>query len=56
LKFLMLHKRITNSDFQELCPGVHPETLRRDLVDLVKQGALIKIGDKKATYYIFREM
>jgi ATP-dependent DNA helicase RecG len=54
LNFLAAHKRITNSDFQELCSGVHPETLRRDLVDLVKRGVLIKIGDKKATYYIFK--
>jgi ATP-dependent DNA helicase RecG len=47
-------RRITNSDFQELCPDVHPETLRRDLADLVSRGLLIKVGDKKATYYILK--
>lgn len=55
LSFMVAHKRITNSNYQELCPGVHPETLRRDLVDLVKRGVLIKVGDRKATYYILRE-
>lgn len=54
LNFLTVNQRITNSDFQMLCPGVHPETLRRDMVDLVKRGVLIKIGDKKATYYILK--
>jgi len=47
--------RITNSDYQALCPEVSAETLRRDLVDLVKQGVFIKIGDKRATYYILKK-
>lgn len=47
--------RITNSRYQELCPDVSPETLRRDLVDLVKKGILIKVGDRKSTYYILKE-
>ncbi len=54
LLYLVQHKRITNRDYQELCPEVHPETLRRDLADMVSKGALIKIGDKKATYYILK--
>ena len=29
--------RITNSDLQTLCPEVHPETIRRDLADLVDE-------------------
>jgi ATP-dependent DNA helicase RecG len=37
-----------------LCPEVHPETLRRDLADLVSRGVLIKIGEKRATYYILK--
>ena len=52
--YLGSHRRLANSDFQALCPEVHPETLRRDLVDLVARGVLIKIGDKKATYYILK--
>jgi len=54
LNYLAKHKRITNSEYQQLCPDVHAETLRRDLVDLVKRQVLIKIGDKRATYYIFK--
>ena len=47
-------KRITNRDLQDLCPDVHPETLRRDLADLVSRGVFIKVGDKRATYYILK--
>jgi ATP-dependent DNA helicase RecG len=54
LGYIAQHKRITNSDYQALCPDVHSETLRRDLVDLVSRGVLIKVGDKKATYYILK--
>lgn len=54
LALLMVNKRITNSQFQELCPDVHSETLRRDLADLVQRGVLLKMGDKRATYYILK--
>lgn len=46
--------RITNSAFQTLCPDVSPETIRRDLADLVERGLLMKIGEKRATYYIMK--
>ncbi len=54
LNFLASRKRITSRDYQELCPDVHAETLRRDLVDLVERNLLIKIGDKRATYYVLK--
>ena len=54
LNYLAAHKRITNRAYQELCPDVHPETLRRDLSDLVSRDVLIKIGEKKSTYYILK--
>jgi ATP-dependent DNA helicase RecG len=54
LAYLARHKRITNRDYQTLCPEVHPETLRRDLVSLVSVGVLIKVGDRRATYYILK--
>lgn len=54
LKHLTLQGRITNSAYQELCPNVSPETLRRDLVELVQRSVLIKVGDRKATYYILK--
>jgi ATP-dependent DNA helicase RecG len=54
LSHIAQERRITNSEYQALCPDVHPETLRRDLADLVSRGVLIKVGDKKATYYILK--
>lgn len=54
LDFLSQNARITSSDYQELCPDVHPETLRRDFADLVQRGVLIKMGSKRATYYILK--
>jgi ATP-dependent DNA helicase RecG len=54
LNYLLSRRRITNREYQELCPEVHPETLRRDLSDLVSQGILVKIGDKKSTYYVLK--
>ncbi len=44
--------RITNSDLQELCPDVHAETIRRDLVDLVNKRILKKLGAKRGSYYV----
>ena len=52
--FLAEHDRITNRDYQELCPDVSPETIRRDLADLVDKDLILRIGDKRATYYIFK--
>jgi len=54
LAFLAEHDRITNREYQELCPDVSPETIRRDLADLVDKDLILKIGDKRATYYIFK--
>ena len=54
LAHLALHRRISSSTYRELCPDVHPETLRRDLAELVSRGILLKIGDKRATYYILK--
>jgi ATP-dependent DNA helicase RecG len=54
LAYLVEKGRITNSEFQELCPDVSAETIRRDLADLVRRNLLLRIGDKRATYYIFK--
>ncbi|HOC20780.1 MAG TPA: ATP-binding protein [Anaerolineae bacterium] len=54
LAFIQRHGRITNRDYQDLCPEVSPETLRLDLADLVERGVLLKIGAKRGTYYILR--
>jgi ATP-dependent DNA helicase RecG len=54
LAYLLESGRITNRDYQQLCPDVSAETIRRDLADLVGKGLLLKIGEKRATYYIFK--
>lgn len=46
--------RITNRDYRELCPDVSTETLRLDLADMVDKGVLLKVGDKKGTYYVLK--
>jgi ATP-dependent DNA helicase RecG len=45
---------ITNREFRELCPELSDETIRRELSDMVDQGLIMKIGDRKATYYILK--
>lgn len=54
LTYLKEHRRITNRDYQQLCPDASPETLRRDFADLVDRGILLKIGEKRATYYVLK--
>ncbi len=53
---LAARRRISSHEYQALCPEVHAETLRRDLADLVSRGIIIKVGDKKATYYILKRI
>lgn len=54
MSYIESQGRITNREYRELCPDVNPETIRLDLVDLVDKGLLLKIGDKKGTYYILK--
>jgi ATP-dependent DNA helicase RecG len=54
LTFLAERGRITNRDYQDLAPDVSPETIRRDLADMVEKNLILKIGEKRATYYIFK--
>ncbi len=54
LQHLAVQGRITNSELQGLVPDVSAETIRRDLADLVDQGILLKVGEKRATYYILK--
>ncbi|NLX35952.1 MAG: transcriptional regulator, partial [Chloroflexi bacterium] len=48
------HDMITNSDYRELCPEVSAETVRLDLRDLVSRGILLRVGDKRGTYYVLK--
>lgn len=54
LQYLREHGRITNRDYQTLVPNVSPETLRMDLADLVDKSVLMRVGEKKGTYYILK--
>jgi ATP-dependent DNA helicase RecG len=54
MAYVRTNGRITNSDFQALQPEVSPETIRRDLADLVEKTLLLRIGTKRATYYILK--
>jgi len=54
LAYLMEHGSITNREFRELIPDLSDETIRRLLADLVDQGLLLKVGERKATYYILK--
>jgi ATP-dependent DNA helicase RecG len=52
LDFLQRNGTITNRQYQELCPDVHSETLRRDLADLVAKDLIERLGEKRGSYYV----
>jgi ATP-dependent DNA helicase RecG len=54
LQFLHKNGRITNRDYHELYPDVSDETIRRDLADLVQAGLVLRMGDRRGTYYILK--
>ena len=54
LNFVREEGAISNREYQRLCSDVSPETLRRDLADLVDRGILLKIGSNKGTHYILK--
>jgi ATP-dependent DNA helicase RecG len=47
--------RITNSELQRMFPDVHPETIRRDLSDLVSKEIFAKMGEKRGSYYVLKK-
>jgi len=49
----LIFKEITNREYQNLCPDVNRETLRKDLNDLINKKAIIRKGEKKGIYYEF---
>jgi ATP-dependent DNA helicase RecG len=54
MNYVLDKGRIANSDYSLLCPDVSSETIRRDLANLVERDLLLKIGEKRATYYILK--
>ena len=56
LQHLREHGVITNRAFRAICADVSAETLRLDLVDLVRKGLIRRIGSKKGTRYILQQI
>jgi ATP-dependent DNA helicase RecG len=54
MDYLVRTGRITNREYRDLAPEVTDETVRRDLAELVDKDLLLRIGDKRATYYILK--
>lgn len=54
MAFVRKSGRITNREYQDLCPDVSAESLRRDFVELVERGILMRVGDKRGTYYMLK--
>jgi ATP-dependent DNA helicase RecG len=54
LNFLREKGRITNREYAELAPDVSAESLRRDFVELVEKNLIMRVGDKRGTYYILK--
>ena len=50
--YMRQHGRITLGEYRRLCPHWSSETLRLDLVNLVKRGVVAKNGRNKGTSYI----
>jgi ATP-dependent DNA helicase RecG len=46
------HGSLTVHEFRTLCGDVSPDVLQRDLSDLVRRGALRRIGSRASAYYI----
>ena len=53
IEYLKKYRKITNRKYQNLCPDVNRETLRKDLNDLINKKAIIRKGEKKGIYYEF---
>ena len=53
LDFLIEHKQMDNTTYQEICNTIK-RTAKRDLTDLVNRGLLERHGEKKGTYYTLK--
>jgi ATP-dependent DNA helicase RecG len=55
MAFIKVKGQITSREYQELCPGITAESLRRDFTEMVEQGLILRVGDKRGTYYISKK-
>jgi len=53
IEYIKEHDRITNREYQILCPFVTRETLRKDLNDLITKEIIVKRGVKRGVFYEF---
>ena len=53
IEYLKKNKRITNREYQNLCPDVNRETLRKDLIDLINKKTVVRKGERRGAYYEF---
>jgi len=52
LQYVTKYGKITNQDIRNLFPDMSDKTAYRDLMDMVKKGLIIPIGEKKTRYYV----
>lgn len=53
IEYIKEHGRITNREYQILCPMVTRETLRKDLNDLITKKIIVKRGFRRGVFYEF---
>lgn len=53
VEYMKKQENITNREYQNLCPGVSRETLRKDLNDLIVKKIIVRRGQNKCVYYEF---
>jgi len=53
IEYIKEHGRITNREYQILCPMITRETLRKDLNDLITKKIIVKRGFRRGVFYEF---
>lgn len=57
LTYLQSHESITNREYRDMCPEISSsEMARLDLKDLVEEGLLLRIGEKRSTRYVLKRV
>ncbi|HLP62497.1 MAG TPA: ATP-binding protein [Candidatus Deferrimicrobium sp.] len=51
IAFLKINKRITSHEYRQIT-GVIPKTATRDLDGLIEKGLIVRIGEKRGSYYV----
>jgi len=51
VRYIKKRGKITNKEYQSLCPSVNRETLRKDLNGLIAKKIIVRRGQKRGVYY-----